>query len=54
MTRQQWWDTVPVHEIKSLELKSIDVRDFGNAAVAVCEYTQEAVVLENHGAASFS
>jgi ketosteroid isomerase-like protein len=44
LTRQQWWDTVPAYKIKSFELKAIDVREFGHAAVAVCQYAQEAIV----------
>lgn len=43
-TRQGWLETVPVYEIHSFEFPHIDVRVYGDVAVAVCEYRQTATV----------
>jgi hypothetical protein len=52
-TRQQYWDTVPVYDITSFQFNDIDVRDYGNSAVAVCNYVQEAIVRGKPRAGNF-
>jgi ketosteroid isomerase-like protein len=42
-TREGWLRAVPVYDIESFSFPSIDVRRYGDVAVAIVEYRQEAI-----------
>ena len=43
-SRQRWLDAIPIYDIHHFELRSLDVRTYGNVVVALTEYWQEATV----------
>lgn len=43
-SRQSWLDTVAIYDIHRFEIRDIDVRRYGDVAIVLGEYWQEATV----------
>jgi ketosteroid isomerase-like protein len=42
-SREGWMRAVPVYDIESFSFSAIDVRQYGDVAIAIVEYRQEAI-----------